>query len=648
MTDGMIKLLFVEDLPSDVEFAEREIRNGGISFISMRVETENEFITALHDFSPDMIISDYSMPEFDGMQALKLAKELAPDIPLIILTGSTNEATAVECMKSGAVDYVLKDHIARLPYAVKEALEKQRIRVEKTRAENSFRQSEEMKNMLVRNANVGLWDIDARTNRVYFSPEWKYIMGYNEEEVGNDLKELLDRVHPSDLPAVMDTYRKFVESNDEFYENEFRMRHKDGSYMWILARGKAVFDEGHNLVRILGLHIDITERKRQEVELLRAKEKAEESDRLKSAFLANMSHEIRTPLNGILGFSEFLRDGNLDPVELEGYLTVIERNSQQLLQIINDILDISKIEAGQETIQLREFDLHGLLDEVYTLFLPQANLKNLKFTLKKGIEKQHFIINSDSVKLKQIMINLIGNAVKFTEQGEISVSYMFDNKTLSFTVSDTGIGIEPEFREAIFDRFWQAESSHVRKYRGNGLGLSITRSYTEMLHGTITVDSVPGKGSIFTVEFPYFHPNTVIPDKDIRARANDIRGFEWNGKTVLLAEDEEDNAFLIHVLLKGTGIRLEKVSNGIQAVEFCKNNKNIDLVLMDIKMPEMDGVQAASQIKAVSPDLPIVATTAYALAGDAEKFIRAGFDDYIAKPILRETLFAVIDKYVTR
>jgi PAS domain S-box-containing protein len=648
MTDGMIRLLFVEDLPSDVEFAEREIRNGGISFISMRVETEAEFIAALNEFVPDMIISDYSMPEFDGMQALKLTKELAPDIPLIILTGSTNEATAVECMKSGAVDYVIKDHITRLPYAVKEALEKQRIRVEKIKAENSFRQSEEMKNMLVRNANVGLWDIDARTNLVYFSPEWKYLMGYTEEEIGNEVNELLSRVHPSDLPDVMAKYRTFIDNKDEFYENEFRMHHKDGSYRWILAKGKAVFDEDQNLVRILGIHIDITERKRQEVELLRAKEKAEESDRLKSAFLANMSHEIRTPLNGILGFSEFLRDGNLDPVELEGYLTVIERNSQQLLQIINDILDISKIEAGQETLDLREFDLHGVLDEVYTLFLPQANLKNLKFTLKKGIEKQHFIINSDSVKLKQIMINLIGNAIKFTEQGEIAVSYMFDNKSLSFKVSDTGIGIEPEFREAIFDRFWQAESSHVRKYRGNGLGLSLTRSYTEMLHGTITVDSVPGKGSIFTVEFPYFHPNTVIPDKDLRARANDKRGFEWNGKTVLLAEDEEDNAFLIYVLLKGTGIKLEKVSNGIQAVEFCQNNKNINLVLMDIKMPEMDGVQAASQIKAIAPDLPIVATTAYALAGDAEKFIKAGFDDYIAKPILRETLFAVIDKYVSR
>jgi PAS domain S-box-containing protein len=648
MTDGMIKLLFVEDLPSDVEFAEREIRNGGIRFISMRVETESEFTSALRDFTPDLIISDYSMPEFDGMQALKITKELAPDVPLIILTGSTNEATAVECMKSGAVDYVIKDHITRLPYAVKEALEKQRIRVEKTRAENSFRQSEEMKNMLVRNANVGLWDIDARTDLVYFSPEWKYIMGYKEEEIGNNLKEFIDRVHPSDLPAVMDKYRKFIESNEEFYENEFRMHHKDGSYRWILAKGKAVFDEDHNLVRILGLHIDITERKRQEVELLRAKEKAEESDRLKSAFLANMSHEIRTPLNGILGFSEFLRDGNLDPVELEGYLSVIERNSQQLLQIINDILDLSKIEAGQETVQLREFDLHGMLDEVYTLFLPQANLKNLKFTLKKGIEKQHFIINSDSVKLKQIMINLIGNAIKFTEQGEVAVSYMFDKKSLTFEVSDTGIGIEPEFREAIFDRFWQAESSHVRKYRGNGLGLSITRSYAEMLHGTVSVDSIPGRGSIFTVEFPYFHPHTVIPDQAPRARANDKRGFEWSGKTVLLAEDEEDNAFLINVLLKGTGITLEKVSNGVQAVEFCKKNKNIDLVLMDIKMPEMDGVQAASQIKAMCPDLPIVATTAYALAGDAEKFIRSGFDDYIAKPILRETLFGVIDKYVSK
>lgn len=189
---------------------------------------------------------------------------------------------------------------------------------------------------------------------------------------------------------------------------------------------------------------------------------------------------------------------------------------------------------------------------------------------------------------------------------------MFDSKTLGIVARDAWIGIGSPFHEAV------------------------------------TIDSIPGKGSIFAVEFPYFHPNTVIPDRDPRSRTNDKRGFEWDGKTVLLAEDEEDNAFLINVLLRGTGIKLEKVSNGIQAVEFCRNNKNIDLVLMDIKMPEMDGVQAASQIKAVYPDLPIVATTAYALAGDAEKFIRAGFDDYIAKPILRETLFAVIDKYISK
>jgi len=380
-------------------------------------------------------------------------------------------------------------------------------------------------------------------------------------------------------------------------------------------------------------------------ELVLAKEKAEVSDKLKTAFLANMSHEIRTPMNGILGFSQLLKEPDLTNQEKSKYIDTIDNSTHQLLNIITDILNISKIEAGEETTHSLFFNLIDLLDEIKSFFLPLAKQKKLKLSLVNNLSPGIVNINSDPVKLRQILDNLIGNAIKFTPKGKVEIAVTSKNDRLIFSIKDTGIGIEPSLHKVIFDRFRQVELTHSRKYGGTGLGLSLAKSYIEMLGGTIHLDSSLGKGSVFTFEVPLCVINEPILEK--KSRKNKISfNHKWDDKTLMLAEDEEDNASFIQTALIPTGIKIITALNGLEAVELCRKNKDISLVLMDIKLPVMDGLEATRIIRSFNKEIPVIATTAYALSSDAEKCIEAGCDDYIPKPIVIDQLFVIIEKYL--
>lgn len=383
----------------------------------------------------------------------------------------------------------------------------------------------------------------------------------------------------------------------------------------------------------------------QNKELTRAKEKAEESDRLKSSFLANLSHEIRTPMNAIMGFADLLESEKLNDNIRKKYIRIIRNSGSYLLAIINDIVEFSQIEAGQIEVNNDEINVNELLHEIYNSFkVIVTSRENLTLKLEKPDLQLTEKIRLDEVKLRQILVNLINNAIKYTEKGEIVLGYNIRNASeVAFYVKDTGIGIAPENHKVIFDRFRQIDGKKAKIQSGSGLGLSITKAYTEILGGSISVKSEEGKGAEFTVTLP------LIPVNNNRL-VNSIFAVEKreetpaapNGKGVILvAEDEDVNWYLIERMLSRYNYSLVRALNGLEAVEFCKNNQNINLVLMDIKMPVMNGFDALDEIRKINPKLPVIAQTAYALSGDVEK-IKAVFDDYITKPINRQLLIEKI------
>jgi PAS domain S-box-containing protein len=377
-------------------------------------------------------------------------------------------------------------------------------------------------------------------------------------------------------------------------------------------------------------------------QLKESKEKAEESDRLKSAFLANMSHEIRTPMNGIMGFSMMLADPSLPKETRDSYVRIVNSSCEQLLHIVNDIIDISKIEAGQVDLTESSFDLEQLLNEVYSFYYAPALEKRILLEVEQlpsGMSEGRWIM-SDRTKLRQIFDNLLSNAVKFTPSGRITLRSHLQDGFIHFEVEDTGIGIQPELQNAVFERFRQAETTFTKKYGGTGLGLSITKAYVERMGGDIRVTSTPGKGSVFSFELPYNPSSPGITTERMTLKSDLLK----EDTTVLIVEDEEINRLYLNEILR-TKVRTIHAVNGKEAIELVKSTPGIDVILMDLKLPDINGLELTRIIRSMNSNIRIIAQTAYALAGDREAVMEAGCTDYISKPVNREKLLSLISAH---
>lgn len=374
------------------------------------------------------------------------------------------------------------------------------------------------------------------------------------------------------------------------------------------------------------------------------REKALLADRLKSAFLANMSHEIRTPMNGILGFAELLKKPNLSGELQQKYIDIIDRSGTRMLNIINDIVDISKIEAGLMEVVIKESNLNEQLEYIYTFFKPEVETKGMSLVLNNSLSAREAVIYTDREKLYAVLTNLVKNAIKYSNKGQIEFGYKLKDRFLEFYVSDTGIGIPKDKLVSIFDRFVQVDIADSLARQGAGLGLSITKAYVEMLGGKIWVESEDGMGSTFYFTLPYNNENDSKNPEIVSSKEEDIEKIGRKLK-VLISEDDETSEMYLDILVKQFSEKVIIARDGLEVVEICKSNSDIDLILLDLQIPKMNGYEVAKKIREFNKAVIIIAQTAYALSGDKQKAIDAGCNDYLSKPIKKAALYDLLHKY---
>ncbi len=626
-------ILMLEDEPFDAELNKAQLALiDEYHCIITVVADKDSYLKALETKQPDIVLSDYHLPQYNGLEALEDLKARNLLIPFIFVTGTLNEETAVETIKAGAWDYVVKDRLMRLPLAVRNALklreEKRLLAVTEEKAQRLLTAIEQTSAQIVVTDEKGVIE--------YVNSRFTEVMGHSmEEAVGKKIMDYYASENNNDLIAT--AWSKLIEG--KVYRGDLLSKNKDGSVCWELVSVTPIRTTEGKTTNYVIVKEDITNRKLIEEELIKERDKAERSDQLKDAFLQNLSHEIRTPLNAIVGFSDLIcsKEFNL-PASISNYASIIKQSSDQLLSVLSDVLTISSIQKGQEIVTVRNINLNNFMNDLLEKYRPLAEKKNLEFKGYKSITDRNITIESDETKLNQILDNLIDNAIKYTREGSVIVRYeVFDN-TIVFSVKDTGIGIDKEAQEHIFEPFRQADDSIHTMYGGIGLGLAISASYANMLGGEIRVESESGKGSTFYFTLPCQTNQTAITDKDpVRT------GFIKKTLTILIAEDEYNNFMVLEEYFNHSTTTILHATNGLEAVEMCMQNPAIDLVLMDIKMPVMDGIEAFREIKRLRPDLPVIAQTAYALEKEKRQFLELGFNNYIAKPILKESLFKIIN-----
>lgn len=504
----------------------------------------------------------------------------------------------------------------------------------------------------------GIWDWNLITGNVYFSPRWKAMLGFESFQIESQLGTFWSLMHKDDEKRVnheIQSYLANAKSNTK-YQTEFRMRHKDGHYLWILSRGGVSFDQEGNIIRFTGSHIDISERKLIEQQQLEAKEKAQAAEKAKTEFVSTMSHEMRTPLNAVIGLANLLLETNPRPDQLE-HLHTLNFSAENLLSLIDSVLDFSRIESGAIEIESYPLQLTNLFKSLKASHIPKAFEKGLYLKLDFQTPLPEWVLGS-SLRISQIVNNLVNNALKFTNEGGVTIVVNWHPIThqsglFNFSVFDTGIGIEEKEQALVFERFMQAGGLGTnRKYGGTGLGLAISKMLIEQMGGTIFLKSAPNQGSEFQVSLPF---NIVDAQQAQLNQLNEAEHsyaeFNPTDFAILIIEDNAINRSVLEKFLILWGFNFSMASNGYEALDIAQN-KVFDLVLTDLQMPGLDGIETRTALKSLwgshSDNVPFIALTAAANLEAKQQIDKAGFQDYLAKPFKPESLKGLLISYLKR
>jgi PAS domain S-box-containing protein len=645
-----LRVLIVEDSPDDAELLLRELRRGGYDPTHLRVDTREAMRAALGEQTWDLIISDYSMPHFDGFAALKLLQEKALDVPFVIVSGTIGEKLAVAAMKAGAHDYLMKGDLARLVPAVQRELREAAGRRERRRADEALRESEERYRRLVEFAPDAI-TVHSEGKFLYVNPAGVRLMGAvaPEELIG---RPALDLVHPDFLESAKDRSRRIEEKDSLLETIEEKFIRLDGRVIDVEVTAIPTTYGGKRAVQVVVR--DITERKRAEDRLREALRRAEESDRLKSAFLANISHEIRTPLNVITGFSSLIGEHLAERGDdsQRDVLEMIDRASKRLINTVHQVLDFSKIMTGSFTVKPVPLRIWPVIEREVVEFRAPAAEKGI--SLSCTTEDPNATVVFDEYCLAHAVRILVDNAVKFTKQGEISTRLCRRAEAaLSFEVRDTGVGIDSDYLSHLFQPFTQEEPGHTRQFEGTGIGLALARKYLELNGARLAVQSEKAKGSVFTIHFPKVSSSETgmkaPEEKSPRAARQEADPPAAKKALLLVVEDDPDSQILMKTVLQSRYEVLTASSTGEARQHLAARGAEVRLILMDISLKgQEDGLTFTRDLRSQEQwrNVPIIATTAHAFAQDRDDALAAGCTAYLPKPFRNPELLSLIEQFL--
>ena len=505
-------------------------------------------------------------------------------------------------------------------------------------------ESDRFYEMLVQSANDGISFYDREWRLKYANTAFYSMIGY-EKDSYNALNQV-DLIHPDDQDYQLKKEQALAHNG--FFETELRLRHKTGHYLNLSTRSVTVRSDSGEILGALTISRDITRMKQVYEDLIKANIGAEASNRLKSNFLANISHEIRTPLNSVVGFSNLLLSNNLPNEVKEEYIEHINHNSERLLQIIGDIIDLSRLESSQIEITYEEASLSSIVNEIIeeARQVIKRNEKSIILNVKNYFEDIGDLIFTDRIWLKRVLNHLMDNAVKFTLEGSVEFSYLLENQNIVFKIRDTGIGINKENLGHIFEEFRQEFDGHHRPFEGLGIGLTLAKEVIERMGGKIFVESEKGVGSEFSFSIPYRPAGSTKAKVAILNNEHLIKNIDWSSKKCLLVDDNKDVLIYLNRILTDTGVAIITARSGFEALAIIKANPDIDVVLLDMQMPEMNGIEATKEIRKIRKNLPIIAQTAFIFEDDKDIILEAGCDACLIKPIRRDHLLTVMSSFV--